>query len=176
MPQDRKADWIRRLLRHHRSCGSFAGHLRQSVLFAVCRSSVVPQKAKVKPVAEKHQSKSELGAELIRLTRSWLDPSIVLRVIVDGGYSNKQLLQVAPRECILRERCASNAALYAVAPQAPTSRRGRPRKKGERLPCPKSLFASDAISWEWILITLYGKETIVSVHRFEGDLVQGRRE
>jgi hypothetical protein len=49
-----------------------------------------PEKAKVKPLGE-HQSKSELGARLIRLTRSWLDPSITLRVIVDGGYSNKQL-------------------------------------------------------------------------------------
>lgn len=126
-----------------------------------------PQKAKVKPVAEKHQSKSELGAELIRLTRSWLDPSIVLRVIVDGGYSNKQLLQGRPQGVHITGKVRLDAALYAVAPQAPTSRRGRPRKKGERLPCPKSLFASDAISWEWILITLYGKETIVSAHRFE---------
>ncbi len=49
----------------HRSCGSFAGHLRQSV--SVCRMPLVCgglKKAKVKPVAEKHQSKSDLGAEL----------------------------------------------------------------------------------------------------------------
>jgi DDE superfamily endonuclease len=126
-----------------------------------------PQKAKVKPVGEKHRSKSELGAELIRLTRSWLDPSITLRVIVDGGYSNKQLLQGRPQGVHITGKVRQDAALYAVAPQAPTSRRGRPRKKGKRLPCPKSLFASDSISWEWIWIILYGKETIVSVHRFE---------
>jgi hypothetical protein len=35
-----------------------------------------PEKAKVKPRGEKHRSKSELGAELIRLTRSWIDSSI----------------------------------------------------------------------------------------------------
>lgn len=122
-----------------------------------------PGKAKVKPVGEKHRSKSELGAQLIRLTRSWLDSSITLRVIVDGGYSNKQLLQGRPQGVHITGKVRLDAALYAVEPQAPTSRRGRPRKKGERLPCPKSLFASDAIPWEWIWIDLYGKETIVMV-------------
>jgi hypothetical protein len=121
----------------------------------------------VKPVGEKHRSKSELGADLIRLTRSWLDPSITLRVIVDGGYSNKQLLQGRPQGVHITGKVRMDAALYAVVPQATTSKRGRPRKKGERLPCPKSLFAYDAIPWEWIWISLYGKETIVSVHRFE---------
>lgn len=126
-----------------------------------------PQKAKVKPAGEKHRSKSELGAELIRLTRSWLDPSIVLRVIVDGGYSNKQLLQGRPQGVHITGKVRMDAALYAAAPQDSTGRRGRPRKKGERLPCPKSLFESHTFPWEWIWISLYGQETIVSVHRFE---------
>ena len=126
-----------------------------------------PQKAKVKPVGEKHRSKSELGAELIRLTRSWLDPSIVLRVIVDGGYSNKQLLQGRPQGVQITGKVRMDAALYALVAQAPSTTRGRPRKKGERLPCPKSLFAHGATPWEWIWISLYGQETIVSVCRFE---------
>ncbi len=126
-----------------------------------------PQKAKVKPVVEKHQSKSELGAELIRLTRSWLDPSITLRVIVDGGYSNKQLLQGRPQGVHITGKVRMDAALYALVTQAPSTTRGRPRKKGERLACPKSLFTHDATPWEWIWINLYGQETIVSVHRFE---------
>lgn len=125
-----------------------------------------PQKAKVKPVGEKHQSKSELGAQLIRLTRSWLAPSITLRVIVDGGYSNKQLLQGRPQGVHITGKVRADAALYALA-TLETSKRGRPRKKGERLACPKSLFAHDATPWEWIWISLYGQETIVSVHRFE---------
>jgi hypothetical protein len=126
-----------------------------------------PQKAKVKPVGEKHRSKSELRAELIRLTRSWLDPSIHLRIIVDGGYSNKQLLQDRPHGVHITGKVRMDAALYALVVQAPSTTRGRPRKKGERLPCPKSIFAHDATPWEWIWISLYGQETIVSVHRFE---------
>jgi hypothetical protein len=126
-----------------------------------------PQKTKVKPVGEKHRSKSELGAELIRLTRSWLDPSINLRIIVDGGYSNKQLLQDRPRGVHITGKVRKDAALYALVVQAPSTTRGCPRKKGDRLPSPKSIFASGTTSWEWIWITLYGQETIVSVCRFQ---------
>ncbi|MFZ5535552.1 MAG: transposase, partial [Patescibacteria group bacterium] len=126
-----------------------------------------PQKAKVKPRGEKHRSKSELGAELIQLTRSWLDPSITLRVIVDGGYSNKQLLQGRPQGVHITGKVRMDAALYAVAPQDPPGKRGRPRKKGDRLPCPRSTFAREKDGWEWIWITLYGQETIVEAYRFE---------
>ena len=126
-----------------------------------------PEKAKVKPRGEKHRSKSELGAQLIRLTRSWLDPSITLRVIVDGGYSNKQLLQGRPQGVHITGKVRMDAALYAMAPQDPTNKRGRPRKKGDRLPCPRSIFAQEKGRWEWIWITLYGQETIVEAYRFE---------
>jgi len=125
-----------------------------------------PEKAKVKPEREKHRSKTELAAELIRLTRSWLDPSIILRVIVDGAYSNKQLVQGRPKGVHITGKVRMDAALYTVAPDNPTGKRGRPRKKGNRLPCPQSIFANEGNQWEWIWISLYGRETIVSVHRF----------
>ena len=126
-----------------------------------------PEKARVKPRGERHRSKSELGAELIRLTSSWLDPSITLRVIVDGGYSNKQLLQGRPKGVHITGKVRMDAALYAMAAQGPTNKRGRPRKKGARLPCPKSIFAEEKGPWEWIWISLYGQETIVEAYRFE---------
>jgi hypothetical protein len=125
-----------------------------------------PQKAKVKPLGEKHRSKSELGAELIRLTRLWIDSSITLRVIVDGGYSNRQIIQGRPKGVHITGKVRTDAALYALATQE-TSKRGRPRKKGDRLPCPRSTFTHEGNQWEWIWITLYGQETIVSVHQFE---------
>jgi hypothetical protein len=125
-----------------------------------------PEKAKVKPLGEKHWSKSELGAELIRLTRSWIDSSITLRVIVDGGYSNRQIIQGRPKGVHITGKVRTDAALYALVTQE-TSKRGRPRKKGDRLPCPKSIFTHDGNQWEWVWITLYGQETIVSVHQFE---------
>lgn len=114
-----------------------------------------PEKAKVKPLGE-HQSKSELGAQLIRLTHSWLDPSITLRVIVDGGYSNKQLLHGRPQEVHITGKVRQDAALYALVDQPSSIKRGRPRKKGNRLPCPRSIFTHLKTQWEWIWISLYG--------------------
>ncbi len=125
-----------------------------------------PQKAKVKPLGKKHRSKSELGAELIRLTRSWIDSSVTLRVIVDGGYSNRQIIQDRPKGVHITGKVRMDAALYALATQE-TNKRGRPRKKGGRLPCPKSIFIHEGDQWEWVWITLYGQETIVCVHRFK---------
>jgi hypothetical protein len=127
-----------------------------------------PEKARVKPAAGKHKSKSELGAQLIRLTRSWLDPSITLRVIVDGGYSNKQLLRGRPKGVHITGKVRVDAALYARVEQYLPKARGRPRKKGQRLPTPRSLFDGYwGSEWEWIWISLYGQQTAVCVRRFE---------
>ena len=127
-----------------------------------------PEKAKVKPVGRKHKSKSELGAELVRLTRCWLDPSITLRVIVDGGYSNKQLLQGRPKGVHITGKVRVDGALYAPVEQGLLKGRGRPRKKGNRLPTPRSLFDGYwGPQWEWIWISLYGQQTMVCVRRFE---------
>jgi len=126
-----------------------------------------PKKAKVKSGNAKHRTKSELGAELIRLTRSWLDFSITLRVIADGGYSNKQLLQGRPHGVHITGKVRVDAALYAPPEPSQTTTRGRPRKKGARLPLPRSMFVSSGPKWDWIWISLYGQETIVSLHRFE---------
>jgi hypothetical protein len=126
-----------------------------------------PEKAKIRPVDEKHKSKCELGTALIGLTRSWLDPGITLRVIVDGGYSNRQLLQGRPQGVHVTGKVRMDAAPYAQAPQGPSGKRGRPRKKGERLPSPQQLFHHRQIPWEWIWISLYGQETIVETCRFQ---------
>ena len=43
-----------------------------------------PEKAKVRPRGSRYKTKPELASQLIALTRSWVRPHIVLRVIVDG--------------------------------------------------------------------------------------------
>ena len=126
-----------------------------------------PEKAKVKSQGKQYKTKSQLGAELIRLTRSWLDPSTTLRVIVDGGYSNKELLQGRPQRAHVTGKLRIDAALYGTVASGQPKKRGRPRKKGQRLPTPESIFNNPATKWEWIRMSLYGKETIVSVYRFE---------
>jgi hypothetical protein len=126
-----------------------------------------PENAKVKPHGATYRSKSELAAQLVRLTRSWLAPCMKLRVIVDAGYSNKKLLMGRPERVHVTGKLRRDAALYdLVAPQQ-TKPKGRPRKKGLRIASLQTLFSHPAVQWECIWTRLYGQETIVEVFPFE---------
>lgn len=126
-----------------------------------------PEKAKIKPDGGTYKSKSDLGAELVELTRSWLGPSLRLRVIVDGGYSNKKLLKRRPKGVHLTGKLPRNAALYdLVKPEQPKTK-GRPRQKGARMVSLSTLFRHPDIQWECIWTRLYGKETILEVFQFD---------
>ena len=125
-----------------------------------------PKRTKTKPKGVRYKTKNQLAVELIRLTRSWMPRSVILRVIVDGGYSNKTLLLNRPKGVHISGKVRSDGALYAlVDPERPISR-GRPRKKGDRLPTPHSMFEDPNQRWEWIWIRLYGRQTILAVHQF----------
>jgi SRSO17 transposase len=126
-----------------------------------------PRKTKHKPKGARYNTKNQLALELIKLTRSWMPSGVTLRVIVDGGYSNKTLLRNRPKGVHITGKVRTDAALYALAEPDPTPRRGRPRKKGERLPTPQSMFNDLNLDWEWIELCLYGKQSVVVVYRFE---------
>ena len=70
-----------------------------------------PRKAKVKPAGGNCKSKSELAVELISLTRSWLHRSITLRVIVDGGYSNRIVVRNRPQGVHITGKLRNDAAI-----------------------------------------------------------------
>jgi hypothetical protein len=98
-----------------------------------------PKKTKHKPKKARYKTKNQLALELIKLTRSWMPSGVTLRVIVDGGYSNKTLLRNRPKGVHITGKVRTDAALYGLAEPGPTPKRGRPRKKGERLPAPQSI-------------------------------------
>lgn len=126
-----------------------------------------PEKTKVKPKGTRFKTKSELAHDLIKLTRSWIDSSITLRVIVDGGYSNNKVLMARPQGVHVTGKLRRDGALYGLVEPEQPRKRGRPRKKGDRLPTPNDIFEDSETTWEWIWTTLYGKETIVAVHQFQ---------
>ena len=126
-----------------------------------------PRKSKNRPKRGRYKTKTQLAVELIKLTRSWMDRGVTLRVIVDGGYSNKTLIRNRPHGVHITGKVRTDGALYALVGPDRVGKRGRPRKKGLRLPTPKAMFEDTSLNWEWIWIRLYGKGTIVSVHRFQ---------
>jgi hypothetical protein len=125
-----------------------------------------PEKTNHKPKCARYKTKTQLALELIKLTKSWMNPGVTLRVIVDGGYSNKTLLRNRPHGVHITGKVRRDGALYSLAKPQQERKRGRPRKKGERLPTPQSMFNDTSLIWEWVWIRLYGKQTIVAVRQF----------
>ena len=126
-----------------------------------------PKKSKVRPKAMQYKTKPELALELIVLTRSWVGPATVLRVIVDGGYSNSTLIKNRPPGVHITGKVRKNAALFAPAQQSdgPVGR-GRPKQKGHRLAKPIDMFDHHLTQWDPLRINLYGKDKMFLAHRF----------
>ena len=126
-----------------------------------------PEKSKVRPKALQYKTKPELASELIVLTRSWVRPHIVLRVIVDGGYSNSTLIKNRPPGVHITGKVRKNAALFAPVQQSdgPVGR-GRPKQKGHRLAKPIDMFDHHLTQWDRLRIKLYGKDKMFLVHQF----------
>jgi hypothetical protein len=89
-----------------------------------------------KPVADpNHRTRPELAVELINLAASWF-PDDTIIVTGDSAYGGKSVLGQLPKNVHLISHVHPKAALYEPAPQPEpnTKTKGRPRKKGTRLP------------------------------------------
>ena len=86
-----------------------------------------------------HQTKVELGHELVRLLAARF-PGRQLQVAADSYYATKALARL-PENAHALVRLRHNAALYEPPPPRPAGRAGRPRKRGPRLPTPAQLLA-----------------------------------
>jgi len=126
-----------------------------------------PEKAKVRPKGMQYKTKPELALELIALTRSWAHPHIILRVVVDGGYSNSTLVKNRPPRVHITGKVRKNATLFAPVRRSDgPAGRGRPRQKGRRLAKPIDMFDHHLTQWDPLRINLYGKDRMFLVHRF----------
>jgi hypothetical protein len=91
-------------------------------------------KAKIKaPVDPNHRTRPELALELIKLAAQWF-PNDEIIVLGDSAYGGRSVLSHLPPNVQLISRVHPKAALYQAAPPKTKKTRGRPRKKGDRLP------------------------------------------
>jgi len=125
-----------------------------------------PPKAKVKPQGLPYKKKSEIGLELINMTHSWLRHDEHLRVVADLGYCCETILKGRPKEVYVTGRIRMNAALFGPVQTPAIRRRGRPRKRGCRLPTPAAMFQDPNLKWSEIRAFCYGKEIRLMVHQF----------
>ena len=92
-------------------------------------------KAKKTKADPNHRTRPELAIELIKLAASWF-PNNEIIVTGDSAYGGKSVLSHLPENVHLISRVHCKAALYEPAPRpaANAKSKGRPRKKGDRLP------------------------------------------
>ena len=125
-----------------------------------------PPKAKVKPRTLPYKTKPELALDLVNLTHCWLEQDEILRIVTDLGYCCETVLKGRPKGVHVSGRLQIRSALFALPKPPARRRRGRPRKKGHRLPTPASMFRDRNLTWSTVRAFCYGKRIKLMVHQF----------
>lgn len=95
--------------------------------------------------------------QLILQLRRWL-PDRALVLVADSSYAVLALLhfcQALPQPVTVITRLRLDAALYEPAPPRQPGQRGRPRRKGERLPSLQQRLHDEEAVWESLTVTWY---------------------
>src|SRR5688572_1876151 len=100
-------------------------------------------------------TKLALARELLALVAGWADGRTVYTV-VDSAYAARPLLEDRPVNVEILSRLRLDAALWARPGRRRPGQRGRPRKRGHRLPTPKAMAATRR-RWDPLPLTLYGR-------------------
>ncbi len=127
----------------------------------VSRPVAVPVMAKLVIKDTASASRLWLARRMVtRLAREL--PGRRISVTADSAYAGEELKQL-PDGVTWTTRLRANAALHDLPP-ARTGRKGRPRKKGDRLPALAKIAAAAAFSQ--VTVTRYGKTETIAVHAF----------
>lgn len=103
-----------------------------------------------------HKKLTDWARQIIKQLRRWL-PDRELVVVGDNSYAVIDLLhacQTLPNPVAIVARLRLDAALYEPAP--PYTGKGRPRKKGVRLPTLNSLLVQTETHWQQVKLPWYG--------------------
>ncbi len=98
---------------------------------------------------------TERAQQMIFQLRRWL-PHQLLVMVADSSYAALELLaacQALSEPVTVITRLRLDAALYEPAPPYPG--RGRPRKKGKRLPTPQQVLDSPHTNWTTVILHWY---------------------
>lgn len=102
-----------------------------------------------------HKKLTDWARQLLFQARRWL-PGRQLVVVADAGFAAIEFLsQVSqlPNPICMITRLRLDAALYCPAPPRKAGQRGRPRKKGVRLPTLEQVAADPHTRWQTLRVT-----------------------
>lgn len=122
--------------------------------------------------AKDYRKRSELAADLVELLCRWLPSNRHLRLLGDDEYATKTVAtRIAklnkeateekrplslPETIVLCGPLTMEAAFFDLPPEY--EGKGRPRKKGRRLPSPRKLAKDDSVPWQVTPTHIYGRD------------------
>jgi hypothetical protein len=119
------------------------------------------QVAEAAHVERDRRTKLDLLREMVGIVATWAaDRRLYLEV--DSAYAGRTLLENRPHNVEVVSRLRLDAALWAPAPKRRPGRKGRPRRRGARLPNPQQL-AARCRRWQTVSVTIYGRTVTTQV-------------
>ena len=100
-------------------------------------------------------TKPELLREVLALMAAWA-PERKIRVLCDSAYACRTILEQRPANVQVISRLRMDAALWTSPPARTAGQKGRPRRKGRRLPTPKT-GAAQCRKWQPVTLMIYGR-------------------
>jgi hypothetical protein len=119
------------------------------------RSGQRQRAAEAAHAAPPRPTKLELAREVIGLVAGWAGERTIY-VVADSAYAGRALLEDRPSGVQVISRLRLDAALWARPGRRRRGQRGRPRRRGQRLPTLKAMAATRR-HWSPLPITIYGR-------------------
>jgi hypothetical protein len=119
------------------------------------RAGTRQQAAQAAHAQTPRRTKLELARELITLVARWAGERWVY-VVADSAYAGRTLLEDRPANVHVLSRLRLDAALWSRPPKRRPWQKGRPRRRGRRLPTPQALAATRR-HWDQPTVRLYGR-------------------
>ena len=111
--------------------------------------------------ARDRRTKLELLREMGGVVAEWAGDRRVYRE-VDSAYAGRTVLEQRPATLEVVSRLRLDAALWAPAPKRRPGRKGRPRRRGARLPSPQQM-AIRRRRWQTVSVALDGRTVTTQV-------------
>lgn len=113
------------------------------------------------PDAGPRPTKLQLAQDLIALLARWA-PGRTIYVVADSAYAGRTLLEQRPPNVHMISRLRMDAALWTQPAPRLAGQKGRPRRRGHRLPTPQT-FARARRHWHQLPVQLYGRSVTTQV-------------
>jgi hypothetical protein len=122
------------------------------------------------PPAARRPTKPEVARAGLAVLAQWAAvaaPGRRLYLVGDTAYTNRTTMEGRPANVEVVGRLRLDAALWTPPPARSPGQRGRPRKRGHRLPTPQALAAARTPrgTWHRLRLVLYGRPVAPLVFR-----------